>query len=74
MLIPMACSLFGVSGDVAMQAVAAGFIIGVVQDSIETALNSAGDVIFAATAEYAQWQKEGKPLPTFLGGTKEVEV
>ncbi len=74
MLIPMACSLFGVSGDVAMQAVAAGFIIGVIQDSIETALNSSGDVMFAATAEYAKWQKEGKPLPTFLGGTKEVEA
>ncbi len=72
LLIPMACSLFGVSSDVAMQMVAVGFIIGVVQDSVETALNSAGDVMFAATAEYAQWKKEGKSLPTFLGGETKV--
>lgn len=43
-----------------------GLVIGVVQDSVETALNSAGDVEFAATAEYHQWRKEGKPLPAFL--------
>ena len=66
LLIPMACSLFGISNDIAMQMVAVGFIIGVVQDSVETALNSAGDVEFAATAEYHQWRKEGKPLPAFL--------
>lgn len=48
LLIPMACSLFGISGDVAMQAVAAGFIISVVQDSVETALNSSADVVFTA--------------------------
>ena len=70
LLIPMACSMFGISGDVAMQVVAIGFIIGVVQDSVETALNSSGDVMFAATAEYAQWLKEGKELPDFLGGKK----
>ena len=74
LLIPMACSLFGVHADVAMQVVAVGFIIGVVQDSVETALNSSGDVMFAATAEYAKWKKEGKSLPTFLGGTTEVEM
>ena len=68
LLIPMACSLFGISNDIAMQMVGVGFIIGVVQDSVETALNSAGDVEFAATAEYHQWRKEGKPLPAFLGG------
>lgn len=51
LLIPLACSLFGVSNDVAMQVVAAGFIIGVVQDSAETALNSSTDVIFTAAAE-----------------------
>ena len=67
LLIPMACSLFGISQDVAMQVVGVGFIIGVVQDSLETALNSSGDVIFAATAEYKQWQKEGKKLPEFMG-------
>ena len=66
LLIPMACSLFGISNDIAMQVVGVGFIIGVVQDSVETALNSAGYVEFAATAEYHQWRREGKPLPAFL--------
>ena len=66
LLIPMACSLFGISNDVAMQMVGVGFIIGVIQDSVETALNSAGDVEFAATAEYHQWLKQGKLLPDFL--------
>ena len=51
LLIPMACSFFGIGNDVAMQAVAIGFIIGVIQDSVETALNSSGDVFFTATAE-----------------------
>ena len=74
LLIPMACSLFGVDANVAMQVVAVGFVIGVVQDSVETALNSSGDVMFAATAEYAKWIKEGKPLPKFLGGTQDTEV
>ena len=69
LLIPMACSLFGISQDVAMQVVGAGFIIGVIQDSVETALNSSGDALFTATAEYAHWRKQGKSLPTFLGGT-----
>lgn len=68
LLIPMACSLFGISNDIAMQVVGVGFIVGVIQDSLETALNSSGDVLFAATAEYYQWKKEGKPLPDFLGG------
>ena len=68
LLIPMACSLFGISNDIAMQVVGVGFIIGVIQDSVETALNSAGDVEFAATAEYHQWLKESKPLPAFMGG------
>lgn len=62
LLIPMACSLLGVPQDVAMQMVGVGFIIGVVQDSLETAINSAGDVIFAATAEYMEWIKEGKEV------------
>lgn len=60
LLIPMACSLFGISNDVAMQVVAVGFIIGVVQDSVETALNSAGDVLFTATAEFKEWRAAGK--------------
>lgn len=62
LLIPMACSLFGISNDIAMQVVAVGFIIGVIQDSVETALNSAGDVEFAATAEFMEWKKQGKEI------------
>ena len=62
LLIPMACSLFGISNDIAMQVVAVGFIIGVIQDSVETALNSAGDVEFAATAEYTEWKKQGRKV------------
>ena len=66
LLIPMACSLFGISPDVSMQAVAVGFIIGVIQDSCETALNSAGDALFSATAEYHDRMKNGEPV-NFLG-------
>lgn len=62
LLIPMACSLFGISNDIAMQVVGIGFIIGVVQDSLETAINSSGDVIFAATAEYMERQKKGEKI------------
>lgn len=51
LLVPLACSFLGIGNDVAMLAVAVGFIIGVVQDSVETALNSSGDVFFTATAE-----------------------
>ena len=58
LLVPMACSFFGIPGDIAMQAVAVGFIIGVVQDSMETALNSSSDVFFTATAEYYDRQKK----------------
>lgn len=64
LLIPMACSLFGIANDIAMQVVGVGFIIGVVQDSVETALNSSSDVLFAATAEYRQWLREGRDLPS----------
>ncbi len=60
LLIPMACSLLGIGQDVAMQVVAVGFIIGVVQDSLETAINSSGDVIFCATAEYCERMKKGE--------------
>ena len=76
LLIPMACSLFGISNDVAMQVVGVGFIIGVVQDSVETMLNSSGDVMFAATAEYSTWIREGRSdeLPTFLGGKRKLDV
>ena len=70
LLIPMACSLFGVSDAVSMQVVGVGFIIGVIQDSMETAINSSGDVLFTATAEYVLWKKQGRPLPPFLGGKR----
>ena len=53
LLIPLACSLFGVPNDISLQVVAVGFIIGVIQDSAETALNSSTDVIFTAAADYA---------------------
>ncbi len=62
LLIPMACSLLGVGQDVAMQVVAVGFIIGVVQDSLETAINSSGDIIFCATAEYSERIKNGEEI------------
>ncbi len=74
LLIPMSCSLFGIPQDAAMEMVAVGYIINVIQDSFETALNSSGDVLFTAAAEYNQWRKKGKSLPTFLGGTTEVEI
>ncbi|MCW6660466.1 serine/threonine transporter SstT [Aerococcaceae bacterium NML191292] len=62
LLVPLACSLFGISNDIAMQVVGVGFIIGVLQDSCETALNSSTDVLFTAAAEFAQWKKAGKPI------------
>ena len=66
LLIPMACSLFGISQDISMQVVAVGFIIGVIQDSCETALNSAGDALFTATAEYYNRRNNGEPM-NYLG-------
>lgn len=57
LLIPMACSLLGVSQDVAMQMVSIGFMIGIIQDSVETALNSSSDVLFTATAEFSLCSK-----------------
>ena len=59
LLIPLASSLFGIPNDVAMQIVGVGFIIGVLQDSFETALNSSTDVLFTATAEFAERRKQG---------------
>lgn len=73
LLIPMACSLFGISNDIAMQVVGVGFIIGVIQDSVETCLNSASDVEFAATAEYHAWLKQGRQLPAFMYSKKECQ-
>jgi serine/threonine transporter len=62
LLIPLACSLFGIPNDVAMQVVGVGFVIGVLQDSFETALNSSTDVLFTATADYKKKIKEGKKV------------
>ena len=70
LLIPMACSLFGIPDDISMQVVGVGFIIGVIQDSMETAINSSGDVLFTATAEYVHWKKQGRALPKFMQGHK----
>jgi serine/threonine transporter len=62
LLIPLACSLFGIPNDVAMQVVGVGFVIGVLQDSFETALNSSTDVLFTATADYKKKIQEGKAV------------
>lgn len=62
LLIPLAASLFGIPNDVAMQVVGVGFIVGVIQDSAETALNSSTDVLFTAAAEFAEWRKAGKKI------------
>ena len=62
LLIPLACSLFGISDAVAYQVVAVGFIIGVVQDSVETALNSSSDLLLSAAAEMRQWRLNGKEI------------
>lgn len=62
LLIPLACSLFGIPNEYAMMVVGVGFIVGVLQDSAETGLNSSTDVLFTATAEFAEWKKEGKPI------------
>ena len=70
LFIPMACSLFGISNDIAMQVVGVSFIVGVIQDSFETAINSSGDVLFAATAEYRQWRKEGRDISQYFGSQK----
>ena len=63
LLVPLGCSLFGIPDDIAMQVVGVGFVISVIQDSLETALNSSGDVLFTATAEFREWTKKGKELP-----------
>jgi serine/threonine transporter len=63
LLVPLGCSMFGIPQDIAMQMVGIGFIISVIQDSVETSLNSSGDAIFTATAEFYSWKKEGRKLP-----------
>ena len=60
LLVPLACSLFGISNDLAMQVVGVGFIVGVIQDSCETALNSSTDVLYTAVAELSGHRKAQK--------------
>ena len=62
LLIPLACSLFGISNDVAMKVVGIGFVVGVVQDSVETGLNSSTDALFTAVAEFSEWRREGREI------------
>ena len=62
LLIPMACSLFGISNDIAMQVVGVGFIIGVIQDSVETAVNSSSDALFTSVAEFRQRRLNGEKI------------
>ena len=62
LLIPLACSLFGISSDIAMQVIGVGFIIGVVLDSVETALNSSCDLLLSAAAQFREWRKEGREI------------
>lgn len=62
LLIPLACSLFGISSDIAIQVVGVGFIIGVVQDAIETAVNSSSDILFTAAAEFRDLRKNNQDI------------
>ena len=59
LLIPVACASFGIGNDIAMQVVGVGFIISIIEDACETALNSSSDVLFTATAEYASRARKG---------------
>lgn len=74
LLIPMACSLLGIGQDISMQVVAVGFIIGVIQDSLETALNSSGDAIFTATAEFYERKKNANKEPIKTLNVPNVDV
>ena len=62
LLIPLACSLFGISNEIAMQVVGIGFIIGVIQDSVETALNSSSDLLFTAIVELSARKRNGEAI------------
>ncbi len=63
LLVPLGCSMIGLPNEIAMEMVGIGFIISVIQDSMETALNSSGDALFTATAEFRAWKKEGREIP-----------
>lgn len=79
LLIPLACSLFGIDATTSMQVVSIGFIIGVIQDSFETAQNSSTDALFTATADYMAQKKAGwkifpgKDMPVLADRDKEAE-
>ena len=62
LLIPLACGLFGISNEIAMQVVGIGFIIGVIQDSVETALNSSSDLLFTAIGELSARKRNGEAI------------
>lgn len=68
LLIPLACSLFGIPGDIAAQVIGVGFIVAVVQDSMETAINSSTDALFTATADFKRQKKEGKTIKVSILG------
>ena len=70
LLIPVACSLFGIPNDLAMQVVSVGFVIGVIQDSCETALNSSTDVLFTAVAEMNTCPRKNVIKQSAEAGTK----
>lgn len=69
LLVPMACSLFGIGGDISASVVAVGFIIGVIQDSVETALNSSTDGLFTATVQFKNLIRQGEPYHKIIGGS-----
>ncbi|UPA28233.1 MAG: serine/threonine transporter SstT [Verrucomicrobiota bacterium] len=62
LLVPVACSALGIPNDIAMQVVGVGFVLGIIQDSVETAINSSSDVLLTATAEFMEWRKEGREI------------
>jgi serine/threonine transporter len=68
LLIPLACSLFGIPGDIAAQVIGVGFIVAVIQDSMETAINSSTDALFTATADFKRQKKEGKKIKVSIFG------
>lgn len=70
LLVPLACSLFGIPNDLAMQVVGVGFIVGVIQDSAETAINSSTDVLYTVLAEI----KDRRQNPDHYKGMKDIVV
>ncbi|WP_281520037.1 serine/threonine transporter SstT [Acidaminococcus timonensis] len=73
LLIPVACASFGIGNDIAMQVVGVGFIISIIEDACETALNSSSDVLFTATAEYASRARKGTLKAEDMVPKEEVE-